>query len=116
MMKGHRRLNHRLQEKFLLRAHLAHPTFLPNIVRRVKLSGVVEIDSRDVFDRISEDMCIGVRRLLRGGWFSNFTDHERRPPKREAITLAAVAPAPAALHISSLIRSNTSRESNSTTP
>ena len=75
-----RQMYTRAKEKFLLLADLAHPTFLPNIVCRVKLSGVVEINSRDVFDRISKDVGIGVRRLLRGGCFSHFTDHEKSTP------------------------------------
>ena len=58
------RLNHRLQEKLLLRADLAHPTFFPNIVRRMKLPGVVKINPRDVFDRIGCDVRIGVASLL----------------------------------------------------
>jgi len=52
MMKSDRRLNHRLKKQFFLWANLTHPTFFPRVVRRMKFAGVVEIDSRDVLNRI----------------------------------------------------------------
>ena len=65
MMKGDRRLNHRLQEKFFVWRHRPHPAFFPGIVRGVKFTGVVKIDARDVLDWISNDMFFGVGRCCR---------------------------------------------------
>src|SRR6185503_11393020 len=61
VMKRNRRLNHRLEKQLFLWANFAHPTFFPCIVRRVKLAGVVKIDSGDVLDGVRSNVCIKIR-------------------------------------------------------
>ena len=63
MMKRDSGLNHRLEKKFFLWPNLAHPTLLPRIMRSMKFSAVIEIDSCDVLDRISSDVSVSVARI-----------------------------------------------------
>src|SRR5262245_17659003 len=125
MMKRDCRLNHCLEEQLLVRTNLAHPALFPNIVCSMKLAGVIQIDAGNVFNGISGDVFIGVvafsfahtTRMLGAHASSharrNNTTAESRagedacaPPSRryreinrEAMTFAAVAPAPTALLI-----------------
>src|SRR6266567_113981 len=64
MMKGYCWLNQCLEEKFLVLRNRAHPSFFPGVVRRMELAGIVEIDARDVFDRIRNDVLVRVRRRV----------------------------------------------------
>src|ERR1041385_957378 len=61
MMKRSARVDYWLQEQLLPWSNFAHPTLFPGVVRGMKLSGVVKIDARDVFDRIGGDVRVRVK-------------------------------------------------------
>src|SRR5690242_1307112 len=85
MMKRDRRLDHCLQKQFFLWSNFAHPALFPRIVRGVKFARVVKIDAGDVLDRIRRNVNVEI-----SGHFAL---------SRDAMTFAAVAPAPVALLI-----------------
>lgn len=60
MMKRDCGLDHRLEKKFFIRRHRTHPTLFPGVVRRVKLSRVIQIDPGDELDRVSEEVLLSV--------------------------------------------------------
>ena len=62
MVKRYRRLNHGLEEKFFVRPDWPHPPFFPRVMRGVILTGVVQIDSGDVLDRILQEVRFSVVR------------------------------------------------------
>src|SRR3954464_2577011 len=84
-------MNHSLQENVFIRSDFAHPTLLPRIVGGVKFARVIKIDSGNVLDRIRQQM----RVLVRGTILHNCV-HIHLAASRDAITFAAVAPAPTA--------------------
>jgi hypothetical protein len=74
MMKGYRRLNHRLQEKFLARPRFVHPARLPSIMRRMKLARVVKINPRQIIVWIRGGMLRRVSRISALCHFSHYTN------------------------------------------
>ena len=65
MMKGDSRLNHCLQKKLFFGTNFPHPAFFPGVVRRMKFTGIVEIDSGDVLNRIGKHMHVVVELSFR---------------------------------------------------
>ena len=63
MMKRDRRLDHGLKKQLFFWTNLAHPTLFPRVVRRMKFSCVVKIDSGDVLNGIRSDMCVKISLL-----------------------------------------------------
>jgi hypothetical protein len=56
MMKSDSRLNHGLQKKFFLRPDIITPAVFPCIMRRMKLTLVVQVYTGEVFDWIGREM------------------------------------------------------------
>jgi len=79
-----------LRDEGTLLADLAHPTLLPRVMRRVKFACVVKIDPGNVLNRVCKYVSFEI---------PAFALFSHRAFSREAITFAAVAPAPVALLI-----------------